>query len=105
MSCCKIILGLADFKACLSTEYINPSNFSPAVAKQYSELSSGAFVVALKGFETNVAKKMFLTMWRCRDEKGTVMCLVAKVELEGMRSKLRAFGGDDGEGDVAMGGV
>ena len=55
MSRYKIILGLADFKAYLSTKYINPSNFSPAVAKQYSELSSGAFVVALKGFKTNVS--------------------------------------------------
>jgi hypothetical protein len=51
-------------------------------------LEPGSFVVALKGYERDVFQKLFLVMWRCRGD--AVDCLVAKVEMEGMKSKLRA---------------
>ena len=68
------------------------------MAKEIKPLSVGAFVVALEGYETNVVKKMFLTMWRCRGEGGTVNCLVTKIEQDGIKSKVRAFG-EDGNND------
>jgi len=95
MSKRKIIANLTDFTACLNTGYIKAESFSDDMALTVTEFSTGAFVVALKGFETNTVKKMFLVMWRCRGENGTCNCLVAKMEQEGMKSKLRAFGGGE----------
>jgi len=87
----KIIVNLADFTNCLGTGFINNEVFSENVGKQIKGYSPGAFAVALEGYETNVGKKMFLTMWRCRGESGNVNCLVCQVEQDGMQSKLRAF--------------
>eukprot|EP00555_Chaetoceros_dichaeta_P009464 CAMPEP_0198265676 /NCGR_PEP_ID=MMETSP1447-20131203/23993_1 /TAXON_ID=420782 /ORGANISM="Chaetoceros dichaeta, Strain CCMP1751" /LENGTH=465 /DNA_ID=CAMNT_0043955295 /DNA_START=1 /DNA_END=1398 /DNA_ORIENTATION=+ len=95
MSKRKIIANLADFNACLNIGYIKAESFSDGMAQKVKEFSTGAFVVALEGFETNTVKKMFLVMWRCRGENGTSNCLVAKMEQEGMKSKLRAFGGGE----------
>jgi len=53
------------------------------------ELSTGAFAVALEGYETDVRSKLFLTMWKCRHDN--VNCLVARAELDGFQNKLKAL--------------
>jgi len=99
MSKRKIIANLADFKNCINAGCIKPESFSESMAEKIKNFSIGAFVVALEGFETNVAKKMFLVMWRCRGDNGNSNCLVSKMEQDGMKSKLKAFGDDEEVGE------
>jgi hypothetical protein len=82
----KVVLDRSDFIKCMGQGAVPCSDFSDDVAKQIREFSLGAFAVALRGFEKNINKKLFLTMWRCKGDN--VNCLVAKPELDGMRSKL-----------------
>ena len=57
--------------------------------------------MALKGYELNIAKKMYLVMWRCRGDN--VNCLVNAAEMAGFHSKMKAIpqaggeAGDEGE--------
>jgi len=86
-----ITATMEDFEKCLVIgENIKIDSFTN---KEYSakvqEMSPGSFVVALEGCEKDWKKKMMLVMWRCRSD--TVNCMVGKVEMEGMRSKLKAI--------------
>lgn len=86
-----LVANATDFCTCLHpgvTIWIG--NFSSNLQAQLRDLSTGAFVVALSGFETDIAKKMFLVMWKCRGD--ALNCLVSKVEQLGITCKLRALG-------------
>jgi len=63
-------------------------SFPDSVAQEIRALSVGSFVAALKGFEENKRKKMFVTLWRCRGD--VINCLVNKHDMEGLKSKLHA---------------
>ena len=58
----KFALSHDDFLNCLNDGRINITSFSEPVAAQFQALSLGAFVVALKGYENNIVKKMYLVM-------------------------------------------
>lgn len=79
-----------DFYACIADGFIHFDNFSESFRSEVEALEPGSFIVALKGYEKDLAKKMFLVMWR-RPNK-VVQCFVAKVEMEGLFSKLRSLG-------------
>jgi len=85
----KFIVSYDDFVTCLDSGAISCAAFSAPLAAQIRDTSLGAFVVALKGYETNIAKKMYLVMWRCRGDN--VNCLVNKSEMGGFESKLKAI--------------
>lgn len=87
----KISVGPEDFNKCLdgSGTATQLSECSDEFAEQARPLSVGAFVVLLKGYETDMNRKMMLTMWRCRGD--AINCLVNKVEVDGMKSKLAAI--------------
>ena len=85
----KLVANFQDFVQCLNSGAIYLSSFSSSFAEQMRQLSLGAFVVALEGFEDDYGKKMLMVMWRCRGE--AVNCLVSKIETEGMKCKLRAI--------------
>mmetsp|Transcript_29745 Transcript_29745/g.44248 ORF Transcript_29745/g.44248 Transcript_29745/m.44248 type:complete len:976 (-) Transcript_29745:253-3180(-) len=85
----KVIANFNDFSNCIETGAIKLENFCDDFKKQVLPLSFGSFLVALKGYENDVAKKMFLVMWKCRGEN--MNCLVSKIEMGGMKSKLRAL--------------
>ena len=91
----KIYAGLKDFSKCLNTGTIRLENFTDEFAAAVRLMDPGSFVVALEGYEEDIFQKMFLVMWRCRGD--AVNCLVAKVEMEGMKSKLRAIPGYEEE--------
>lgn len=84
----------ADFTSCLDCASagsgVPVDELSDALANRVRSLSVGSFVVALEGYENDVAKKMMLVMLRCRSD-ATVMCLVSKKETDGMRTKLEAI--------------
>ena len=82
----KVILDRDNFIKCMAPGAIPCGDFSDEVAKQIRGFSLGAFAIALEGFEKNINKKLFLTMWRCKGDN--INCLVTKTELDGMRSKL-----------------
>uniref|UniRef100_A0A7S4JKA6 SAM-dependent MTase RsmB/NOP-type domain-containing protein n=1 Tax=Odontella aurita TaxID=265563 RepID=A0A7S4JKA6_9STRA len=79
-----------DFNKCISTGNLKLETFSTKFAERVRAFDQGSFAVALEGYEKNVAAKMFLVMWRCRSD--ATNCLVGKMEMDGMRSKLRALG-------------
>jgi hypothetical protein len=85
----KVVATYGDFSKCIETGTIRLEVFSDEFAEAVRKLEPGSFVVALKGYERDVFQKLFLVMWRCRGD--AIDCLVAKVEMEGMRSKLRAI--------------
>ena len=78
-----------DFYACINDGFLNLDTFSESFQNSVKELSPGSFVVALKGYEKDVAKKMYLSMWR---RPNCINCFVAKVEMEALTSKMRALG-------------
>lgn len=85
------VVNATDFCICLNpgtTIWIG--NFSSEFQAQIRDLSTGALVVSLSGFETDIAKKMFLVMWKCRGD--SLNCLVSQVEQLGITCKLRALG-------------
>ena len=96
MSKRKIVANLDDFSKCIQVGNIHLEIFSDEFADAVRKLEPGSFVVALKGYERDVFKKLFLVMWRCR--KDAIDCLVTKVEIDGMKSKLRAIPGYVKEG-------
>lgn len=85
----KISVCFDDYSKCIASGAIRLETFTDEFAASVRELAVGAFVVVLKGFETNLSMKMFMVMWRCRGD--ALNCLVAKIEMDGMRSKLRAL--------------
>ena len=85
----KLIVNENDFEQCLAPGSIPVCNFSEETAKDIRALSVGSFVVALNGFENNVRKKMFVTLWRCRGD--VINCLVNKHDMQGLKSKLKAI--------------
>ena len=84
-----IIADMDDFYACIKEGFLKLDIFSEPFKKSVEELEPGSFVVALKGYEKDVAKKMYLSMWR---RPNCVNCFVAKVEMEALTSKMRALG-------------
>lgn len=78
-----------DFHACVTEGFADFEAFSEGFQKELKELSTGSFAVVLKGYEKDVARKMYLSMWK---RKSVVNCFVAKVEMEAIMSKLRALG-------------
>ncbi len=84
-----VTADMDDFTACIKDGFLELGTFSEAFQKSVEELEPGSFVIALKGYEKDVAKKMYLSMWR-RPNK-CINCFVAKVEMEALTSKLRAI--------------
>jgi len=84
-----LIADMEDFGKCIDEGFIKFETFSEPFRQKLKDLTHGSFVVALKGFEKDIVKKMFLIMWRRAD---VVNCFVTKVEKEAMVSKLRALG-------------
>ena len=105
-----VVADMDDFCACVDSGFIQFDNFSDGFRKEMEALSQGSFIVTLKGFEKDIAKKMFLVMWR---RANCVNCFVTKVEMDAIKSKMRALGyvakeveekavangGDSAEGD------
>mmetsp|Transcript_12098 Transcript_12098/g.17201 ORF Transcript_12098/g.17201 Transcript_12098/m.17201 type:complete len:939 (+) Transcript_12098:26-2842(+) len=85
----KLTAKLDDFENCMAAGGISFDNFSADFAAAMKEITVGSFIVNCEGFEEDVFHKMTLVMWRCRGE--AVNCLVAKIEMDGMRSKIRAL--------------
>ena len=85
----KIIATYGDFSKCVRAGTIRLETFTDEFADAVRKLEPGSFVVALKGYERDVFQKLFLVMWRCRGD--AVNCLVTKVEMDGLKSKLRAI--------------
>jgi hypothetical protein len=91
----KIVATYGDFSKCVDAEAIRLETFTDEFADAVRKLEQGSFVVALKGYEEDVFQKLFLVMWRCRGD--AVNCLVAKVEMDGVKSKLRAIPENEAE--------
>jgi len=89
MSKRKISVALCDFKKCLGTGNIEIDMFTPQFGLEIKKMETGSFVAMLKGYEDHLEKKMYLAMWKCR--RDAVMCLVAKVEIDGLQCKLNAL--------------
>ena len=85
----KFIASFDDFTKCIGEGAIKIEIFSESLQKKMRELTSGAFAIALEGYETNITSKLFLTMWKCRGDN--VNCLVARAELDGFHNKLKAL--------------
>ena len=84
-----VTADMDDFYACIKDGFLKLDTFSETFKKNVEELEPGSFVVTLKGYEKDVAKKMYLSMWR---RLNCINCFVAKVEMEGLISKMRALG-------------
>jgi 16S rRNA C967 or C1407 C5-methylase (RsmB/RsmF family) len=100
MSKRKFAIGPKDFYNCLkrgSNAAIPCESFSEPICKKLRETSLGAFVFVLEGYEFDISKKMYMVMWRCRGD--AVNCLVCEAEMNGFKSKLKAFTGI-GEGII-----
>ena len=78
-----------DFAKCLREGFLRLDSFGDDFAGKLGGLEQGSFVVALRGHEDDMVRKMFLVMWRRRD---VVNCFVSKIDKEAIRSKLRALG-------------
>lgn len=85
----KVVVNFGDFLTCLKSGAIHLDQFSEKTRAEIKSLSVGSFAAVLEGYERDAGKKMVLVMWRCRAD--AVNCLVAKVEIDGMKSKLRAI--------------
>lgn len=82
-----------DFYACVKEGFLPFDNFSESFQKGLEELTTGSFLVTLKGYEKDIAKKMYLSMWRRPDSHNNVVnCFVSKIEMEAVLSKMRALG-------------
>jgi len=93
MSKRKYVIPFDDFVKCTGDGAISIDIFSTTFADEVRQLSEGAFAVALEGFQHKPAKKLFITMWKCRGDH--VNCLVGASELAGFRSKLEAIQSQD----------
>ena len=85
-----ISADMDDFYKCIKEGFLELNTFSEPFQKSVEELEPGSFVVTLKGYEKDVAKKMYLSMWRRPNT--CINCFVAKVEMEALMSKMRALG-------------
>lgn len=85
----KIGADLQDFELCLSAPTVHLNDFSEEFAAEVRKLTSGAFVVYLKGYEDDYIKKLAFVLWRCRSD--AVNYLVTKTEIDGMKTKIRAI--------------
>lgn len=81
--------NMDDFCACVKDGFVTFDKFSEPFQKQVEEMSTGSFLVQLEGYEKDIVKKMYLSMFK---RQNSVNCFVAKVEMEGILSKLRALG-------------
>jgi len=95
----RVVADTEDFVSCIGVGGLSLENMSEGFRDKVKGLKMGSFVVALRGYETDVSRKMFLVMWKCRGDH--MNCLVAKMEMDGMRSKLRALGWDGKERETA----
>ncbi|KAL7535379.1 hypothetical protein ACHAXR_009414, partial [Thalassiosira sp. AJA248-18] len=82
--------SMDDFHTCVKEGFIPFDKFSETFQKGLEELTPGSFIVTLKGYEKDISKKMFLVMWRRSNP--VVNCFVAKIEMEGILSRMRALG-------------
>lgn len=87
----KVIAEKEDFQKCINTGTIKIDQFSDEFANSFREFSVGGFVVALKGYERDIAKKMFLIMWKARSDGDGLNCFVTKAEQDGIKSKLKSI--------------
>ena len=81
--------NMDDFYQCVKEGFITFDKFSEPFQKQLEEMGTGSFLVQLEGYEKDIVKKMYLSMWR---RQNSVNCFVTKIEMEGILSKLRALG-------------
>ena len=81
--------NMDDFYTCNNTGFIEFAKFGEEFVKQVETLSQGSFLVTLKGYEKDMSKKMFLVMWK---RPKCVNCFVTKIEIEAIKSKMRALG-------------
>jgi hypothetical protein len=84
-----LVVSAEDFYKCVSGGFIEFNIFSEEFRGKIDEMDTGSFVVALEGHDHDLGKKMFLVMWK---RKNALECFVAKVEMDGIKSKLRALG-------------
>ncbi|KAL3821866.1 hypothetical protein ACHAXA_002858 [Cyclostephanos tholiformis] len=82
--------NMDDFHSCVKEGLIPFDKFSESFQKGLDELTPGSFIVTLEGYEKDIAKKMYLVMFR--RAKKMVDCFVTKVEKEAILSKMRALG-------------
>mmetsp|Transcript_18670 Transcript_18670/g.21229 ORF Transcript_18670/g.21229 Transcript_18670/m.21229 type:complete len:83 (+) Transcript_18670:1970-2218(+) len=75
------VISCDNFIKCLGEGAIKIEIFSEELATQMRTLSVGAFAVALEGYERNVTKKFFITLWICRGDHAN--CLFTNAELAG----------------------
>ena len=80
-----------DFRACLQGDgkTIHLSKFTDTFRNQVKDEKPGSIVVILEGYENKMDQKLLVCMWKCRGE--SIDSLVAKVEVDGLLSKLDAM--------------
>ena len=70
---------------------VPPIEFTSEFILKIQELSFGSFVIALKDYEDDGNKKMFLSMWKCRG-RTKINCLMNKIDVEDMKRKVVILG-------------
>ena len=85
----KISASLQDFEMCLKGPTVQNKDFSEGFASKIRQLSVGSFVVVLEGYENDYIKKLMIVLWRCRSD--CVNYLVSQIEIDGIKSKIRAI--------------
>jgi 16S rRNA C967 or C1407 C5-methylase (RsmB/RsmF family) len=83
------VLSREDFGKCLTPDATAINTFSESFQEGVRAVSVGSFCVVLDGYQKDFSRKMMMTMWRCRGDN--INGLVAKVELESMKTKLAAL--------------
>jgi hypothetical protein len=83
-----IVASADDFYKCCAKGFMEFGVYSQEFQNKIGELAPGSFVVLLDGHENDMAKKMFLVMWK---RSNAIECFVSKVEMDGMVSKRRAL--------------
>jgi hypothetical protein len=78
-----------DFSKCVDAGTICLETFMDEFADAVRKFEPGSFDVGLKCYDHDIFQKLFLVMWRCRGDD--VNCLVTKVEMDRVKSKLRAI--------------
>jgi tRNA (cytosine34-C5)-methyltransferase len=77
----KFIVNTEDFKLCLTVgNTMLLSRFSQEFQDQTKDLSTGSFLVVLKGFDDKPEKEFLATMWKCRG--ASVDGLVTKKDVD-----------------------
>lgn len=70
---------------------VPPIEFTSEFIHKIKALSFGSFVIALKDYEDDCNKKMFLSMWKCR-ASNKINCLMNKIDIEDMKRKVVILG-------------